>query len=125
MSAEYVKIQKQIKELNKGKADMKKRLFDYFDTTNGVDSKAEIDCGDGFKFAREIRETKKIDEMELKDALDPSVWKKVTISQRILDETKLRRAVANGIIDKGVIKDCVVINQTFAFTHPKSRPKEE
>lgn len=121
----YVEVQGKIKNLEAEKQDIKNALFGHFDLVQGLDSAAEIECGDGYKFTREIRVSKRIDEIELEEKLEPNVWKKITVSKRSIDETKLKKAIANDIVDKNIIKACVVKKKTYAFTHPSIKRAAE
>jgi hypothetical protein len=125
ISRVYADIQEKIKKLETEKQTIKDMLFNHFDLTQGKNSAAEIECGDGFKFAREIRTSKRIDEIKLEETLKPAVWKSITSTKRLVDETKLRRAISSNIINKNVIKNCVVEKKTFAFTHPSIKQEEK
>jgi len=125
ISRVYADIQEKIKKLETEKQTIKDMLFNHFDLTQGKNSAAEIECGDGFKFAREIRKSKTLDETKLKEALEPSVWKSVTSTKRTIDETKLKKAISNNVINKNVVKNCVIEKKTYAFTHPSIRQEEK
>jgi hypothetical protein len=125
LSRIYVDIQVKIKELEAERQNIKETLFRHFDLTVGKETPAEIECGDGFKFAREVRVSKRLDEIKLEEMLEPVIWRKVTTVNRSVNETKLKKAIANNVINKNVIKKCIVEKRTFAFTHPSVKRAEK
>ena len=122
-SSLYLNIQAKIKELEGEKATIKEALFKHFDSTEGKEQPAIIDCGDGFAFSRERRSSKSIDERKLESSLDPAVWKKITVTKRELSELKLKKALSQGIVEPEYIKSAIVEKVSFAFTHPSSKQK--
>ena len=125
LSSLYTKIQSKIKELEQEKADIKSVLFTHFDLTVGEGEPAVIDCGDGFRLKRERRSSKSIDEKKLEEILEPTIWKKVTVTKRELSETKLKKAMTEGTVKQSDVKKAVVERVTFAFTHPVVKQEQE
>jgi len=124
LSQVYSDIQSKIKKLEEEKKVVKEMMFAHFDLTQGKNTYGEAECGDGFKFAREVRTSKRIDEVKLQETIEPSVWKSITSTKRTVDETKLRRAISANVINKNIIKNCVVEKVTFAFVHPSIKQEE-
>jgi len=124
VSEMYTDIQVKIKKLEEEKQSIKKMLFNHFDLTQGKNTYGDVECGDGFKFAREVRTSKRIDEVKLQETLEPAIWKSITSTKRTVDETKLRRAISANVINKNIIKNCVVEKVTFAFVHPSIKQEE-
>ena len=120
LSEEYEVVQREAKELDKRKKEIRTILFDFFDSSVGKNKEAVAEANNGFRFTREERIALSLDEEMLKEAVDKAIWSKITIATRRVDEGKLKAAIDKKLIGTKVIRKCTKNSKSYRFNLRKS-----
>ena len=105
MVARYYQLNHEAKRIEKELRELKKRFHDYFDQTNGADTKAELRFKD-YKLQRQIRQSETYMDEQTVQTLEELGLTDCVRTVKRPDDAKIEAAITLGLLDPNELEHC-------------------